>query len=77
MLKHCHSCAAPLEGEFKGPADNYCKYCADEGGKLHPREQIQQGIAGWLKSWDPDISQDAALKRAANYMLGMPAWAED
>ena len=35
MDKFCHSCAAPLGNpEFKGPAEDYCKYCTDDAGKL-------------------------------------------
>jgi hypothetical protein len=74
----CHSCAAPLGvAEFKGPAENYCKYCTDESGKLKSRDAVQQGIAGWFKSWQPGLDDRKALSRAADYMKAMPAWAED
>ena len=54
MDKFCHSCAAPLSmDDFKGPAENYCKYCTDESGKFKPMLEIKQGIAGWFKGWQP------------------------
>ena len=77
MTRHCISCACPLEGDFTGPAEDYCKYCTDEEGNLLDRERIRKGVAGWLKNLDPDISEEVALKRADHYMLSMPAWAED
>ena len=77
MNKMCHSCAAPLEmADFKGPADNYCKYCTDENGNLKSREEIQKGIAEWFKAWQPNLNDEKALARAAAYMKSMPAWAE-
>ena len=76
MDKYCHSCAAPLGAEFKGPAENFCKYCTDEAGKLKPRADIQQGIAQWFKGWQTGIDDKTATVRAAHYMKSMPAWAE-
>lgn len=77
MDKFCYSCAAPLEmPDFKGPAENYCKYCTDDKGNLKSRDKVQHGVAQWLKSWQPGLDQDKALARAAHYMKAMPAWAE-
>lgn len=77
MSEYCHSCAAPLSNpEFKGPSDRFCQYCADASGKLHPKEHVQKGIAEWLKSWQPNITDKQALERARHYMKSMPAWAE-
>lgn len=75
MSEYCQSCAAPLANpEFKGPSDQYCKYCVDPSGRLQPREQVQKGIASWLKSWQPGITEKQALERAGHYMKAMPAW---
>jgi hypothetical protein len=75
MSKHCHSCSAPLESpEFAGPVADYCKYCVDEKGNLKAREEIQRGIAEWMKSWQPGLDDAKALERAASYMRSMPAW---
>ena len=77
MNQHCHSCGMPLaDPGLKGSSDQYCRYCADPQGVLHPREQVQHGIAQWLKSWQPGISEAEALTRAAHYMKAMPAWAD-
>ena len=76
-MKFCHSCTAPLDmPDFKGPAENYCKYCTDESGNLKPRDQIQQGIAQWFKSWQPGLDDGTAMKRAEFFMKAMPAWAD-
>jgi len=76
MASNCYACAAPLSGDFKGSSDTYCKYCVDEKGKLKPRLDIQRGIAQWLQSWQPSLSDAVALTRADLYMRAMPAWAD-
>ncbi len=77
MEKFCQSCGVPLSSEYKGLSDKYCKYCTDAAGKLKARAGVQKGIATWLKSWQPGITEKQAMDRAAHYMLAMPAWAED
>ncbi|MCS7240770.1 MAG: zinc ribbon domain-containing protein [Candidatus Bipolaricaulota bacterium] len=78
MSKFCESCGAPLSSpEMQGPSSKYCKYCTDAAGKLKPRAEVQRGIAEWLKTWQPGITQEQAIKRADHYMKAMPAWAED
>lgn len=78
MDKFCESCAAPLSApDFKGPAEQYCKYCTDEKGNLQPREVILGGITQWLQSWQPGITEEQAKTRAESYMQAMPAWAND
>jgi hypothetical protein len=78
MDKFCHSCAAPLGmPEFKGPAENYCKYCTNETGELKTREEIQKGIADWFQSWQPGLDEQKALQRAADYMKAMPVWVQE
>ena len=62
--------------DFKGPAENYCKYCTDEKGSLKPRDAVQKGIATWFKSWQPNLDDEKANERAVHYMKAMPAWAE-
>ncbi len=73
----CHSCAMPLDvPDFKGPADDYCRYCTDESGNLQSREDIQKAIAQWFRTWQPDVGEQKALVRAEVYMNAMPAWAD-
>lgn len=74
--KHCQSCCAPLNAEFKGASETYCKLCTDEAGNLKSREDVLKGMACWLKCWQPDIDDETALKRAKLFMSAMPAWAE-
>lgn len=76
MISYCHSCGGPLaDPSLKGPTDVFCRYCADPQGNLRPQEQIRQGIAQWLKSWQPGITDEEARARAGHYMRAMPAWA--
>lgn len=76
MNKFCYSCGAPLQmPDLKGPAENYCKFCTDESGALHPKEAVKQGVVQWLKSWQPNLTDDQAVIRAENFMRAMPAWA--
>jgi len=78
MDKFCESCAAPLSvPDFKGPAEQYCKYCTDEKGSLQPREVILGGITKWMQSWQAGITEEQAKARAEHYMQAMPAWAKE
>ena len=77
-LKFCQSCGMPLDGKMgEEIVENYCHYCADETGKLKPREAVQAGIMEWLKMFAPENSNPNFQKRADSYMKAMPAWAED
>ncbi len=77
MQRFCHSCSAPLDmPQFKGSAEDYCKYCTDEEGKLKSRDEIQKGMARHLMSWQPNLDEEKALVRAEHFMKAMPAWAD-
>lgn len=77
MSDHCHACGVSLHlPEFKGSAEEYCKYCIDAAGKLKDRDEVRKGIAHWLKSWSPNLTDEQAYNRAGHYMKAMPAWAE-
>jgi hypothetical protein len=77
MDKFCFSCSAPLSSEeFKGPAEDFCQYCTDHQGNLKPREEIMAGVAGWFMSWQPDLDEETARKRAELFIKSMPAWAD-
>lgn len=77
MQKFCYSCGAPVDmPDFKGPSENFCKYCTDETGELKSRETVKAGISQYLKGWQPDLTEDQAEIRADHYMKAMPAWAE-
>jgi hypothetical protein len=73
----CQSCTHPLTDEAKGADPRYCNMCTDRSGALHPREVVQQGIAGWLKGFSEGIGDEVAMTRADHFMKAMPAWAEN
>lgn len=75
--KFCQSCGMPISDETKNPSsEEYCKYCADEKGRLGPREAVQAGIVQWLQMFAPEKEGVDFMKRADNYLKAMPAWAE-
>ncbi|MCP3871015.1 MAG: hypothetical protein GY703_23540 [Gammaproteobacteria bacterium] len=77
MSDFCYSCCAPLKDpQFKGPAEDYCQYCTDEKGNLKSKDTVQIGIAQWLQTWQPNLDDATAVKRAEHYMKAMPAWSE-
>ena len=74
---YCPSCGMPLDHpDAKGLSEHYCKHCTDEGGELKSRDEIKEGMAGFLMQWQ-HIDRETALKRAEHYMKAMPEWAED
>jgi hypothetical protein len=73
----CQSCGMPLKDDSKHTnSGTCCKYCADENGKLNPREAVQAGIAEWLKMFAPTKEGTDFMKRADVYLQAMPAWAD-
>jgi hypothetical protein len=76
-MKFCQSCTMPLSADTQGKDARYCKHCTDDQGELHPRENVKQGIAQWMTTWQPGINQEQALQRAEHFMNAMPAWAEN
>ena len=75
---YCFSCGMPLDaGASPDVSSNYCGYCTASDGTLKPREEVTNGIAQWMKMWQPDVGDAKALARAKAYMNGMPAWAAD
>jgi hypothetical protein len=74
--KFCFSCAMPIDVSNQTKSD-FCQYCTQPDGRLKPKEEVMQGIAGWMKMWQPDLDDAKARQRAGAYMNGMPAWAEN
>jgi hypothetical protein len=68
---HCHSCGTPLP---RASTRLHCLACADEGDRLRPAAEVRKRIAGWLRSWQPGVSEREALLRARRYMGAMPSW---
>ena len=68
--KFCYSCAAPVGmPDFRGPTE---KYCTDESGNLKSRDEVQMGLAEWLKSWQPDLEQEGLRKSRRYVILSRP-----
>jgi hypothetical protein len=61
---------------FAGPAQTLCRFYTDEQGKLKKKKEVRAGIARWMQSWQPDLDDKAARRRAKRYMRAMPAWAD-
>jgi len=77
MKDFCYSCGVPLElPGMAGKTPNYCSYCTDEEGKLKPWEEVLLGTAGYLASWQPNLTPEMARERAIRYLTAMPAWAD-
>lgn len=76
-MRLCHSCAAPLDVPgFAGPSAHYCRFCSDESGELRRKKEVRAGIARWMQSWQPELKDKEARRRAKRYMRAMPAWAD-
>jgi len=75
---YCHSCSASLRDPLhRGRSDRYCRFCADDAGRLRPREDVRSLLAGWLSRWTTGLDEEEAGKRAEMYMSSMPAWSEN
>ena len=78
--KFCLSCGIPLDGLVAKESNlaDHCECCVDAAAnKLKPREEIQKGIAEWLKMFTPAVGSPDMMKRADHYMRAMPDWAKD
>jgi hypothetical protein len=62
---------------FRGKSEIYCNHCTDEGGDLNvAKSEVQEAIAAWFRSWQPNLDDEEAMKRADLYLRAMPEWAE-
>jgi len=75
-MEFCFSCGMPLTDDAKSKNKQFCKYCADESGVVKSREEVQAGIANWLRMMQPELAEDIAKKRAVYYLKAMPQWAD-
>ena len=75
----CHACGMCLETPgFKGNSEIYCIHCTDEDGNMNvARDEVQQAMANWFKSWQPNLDHEKAMRRADLYLRAMPHWADD
>jgi hypothetical protein len=71
----CHSCGLTLEhSEYRSAAETFCRYCADEAGRVRRREEVLAGIASRIRRWQPDVDEATAAAKAAHHMRAMPHW---
>jgi hypothetical protein len=74
-LPWCRSCSISLEDEHnRGASDRFCRFCADEEGRLKSRSKVQNLIARWFERWQENLNHDDAMRRAGIFMRAMPAW---
>ncbi len=75
----CHACGFNLGiPGFRGKSDIYCSHCTDQDGKfIAKREGVQRAIADWFKTWQPNLDDAKAMKRADHYLKALPQWAEE
>jgi hypothetical protein len=77
-LAYCHSCSALLDdGIHRGVSDRFCRFCADDAGRLKPRRDVERLLARWIAGWQGGIPEDEAMQRATDFMRAMPAWSEN
>jgi hypothetical protein len=71
----CQSCSVSLADEYnRGVSEHFCKFCADEEGKLKSRSKVRNLIARWFERWQENLTHDEAMRRAGLFMRAMPAW---
>ena len=63
---------------FKGKSEIHCSHCTDEDGNFTAaRADVQKAIASWFRTWQPNLDEETAMKRADLYLRAMPEWADD
>ena len=76
MDTFCLSCGMPVSHDEKNNSQrSFCQYCTDDKGMVKSKEEIQAGMAAFLKSWAPDKNADF-MSRAEHMMKAMPHWAD-
>jgi uncharacterized glyoxalase superfamily protein PhnB len=75
--KNCLSCGMPMTRpeEFGGgnPNNIYCVHCCKEDGGLKSREEVLEGMVGFMMA-SQNMDRKAAETAAKDYMAKMPAW---
>ena len=69
----CLSCGMPLTQDSRRDSTDYCLYCTDDSGALHPFEERFERMTQWAMRKDGLDRKDAEA-RTLEYMRGMPAW---
>jgi uncharacterized glyoxalase superfamily protein PhnB len=72
----CASCGMTMvwPEDFGGATGNkYCPYCSNPDGSLKSREEVLEGMAGFMMK-SQGLDRKAAVAAAKKYMATMPAW---
>lgn len=68
MTAQCESCSMTIE------SGQYCQYCADESGHLHPFEEVFERFLQWTRRQEPGLSEEEAREKTRAFMATRPAW---
>jgi uncharacterized glyoxalase superfamily protein PhnB len=75
--KNCLSCGMPMTRpeEFGGgnPNNIYCVHCSKPDGSLKSREEVFEGIVGFMMT-SQNMDRKTAEVATKEYMAKMPAW---
>lgn len=71
--ERCLSCGMPLTLESRRADTDFCQYCTDDSGALHPFEERFERMTQWAMRKDGLDRKDAEA-RTREYMREMPAW---
>lgn len=77
MMANCQSCGMPMskpEDFGGGNQENlYCVHCCNPDGSLKSREEVFEGMVGFMMS-TRSMDRESAEVAAKQYMSMMPAW---
>jgi Putative zinc ribbon domain len=71
--EECLSCGMPLTQESRRASTDYCLFCTDDSGALHPFEERFERMTQWAMRKD-GLDRGEAEARTREYMRQMPAW---
>lgn len=70
----CFSCGSLL-GRPR-PGTRLCGACATPGGDVRSRNEVEETLAAWLRSWNSGLAPRTARERARTILSTMPAWVD-
>ena len=64
----CESCTMPIE------TGHYCRYCADDQGRLHPFEETFERMIAFQQRRTPNATRADLESATLAFMAQRPAW---
>ncbi len=64
----CESCGMPID------RGRYCQYCTDRDGKLYGFEETVARMSQFMRTQDPNLTEEQARRQTLAHMAKMPAW---